>query len=115
LSFCSYNLIDNAPLTEKYEEKRSETPFKTVYEEKRIRTQQDVSRRNASLLAAFKTPVKEDRDVVGGLPSIRQEIRKTKTNWVHHSEKVLPQKKEPNFVNLSGALIPHAPAKLVKA
>ena len=108
-------MLDNVPMTEQYEEKRSETPFKTVFEEKRIKTQQDVARRNASLLAAFKTPVKEDRDVVGGLPSIRQEVKKTRSNWIHHSEKAVMHKKETNFVSMTGTLIPHAPGKLVKA
>ncbi len=104
------SLVLDTPIQDK-SEKRTDSPLKRKFEEKRLQTQQD-ARKNTSLLATFKTPIKDEKEMMmmmTGLPSIRQEARRTRTNWVHQSEKVVIQKKcEPNY------LVPHAPGKLLK-
>lgn len=71
---------------------------------------QDLSRRQNSLLATYKTPTKNMNELVSVLPSIRQEIRKTKTTFVSQAEKLLQVRNEAAFTTTTtGNMIPHPP------
>jgi len=69
-----------------------------------VKPAQDLSRRQTSLLATYKTPTKDMNELVSVLPSIKQEIRKTKTTFVSQAERLLQVRND-----TAGNMIPHPP------
>ncbi len=76
----------------------------------KVKVAQDLTRRQNSLLATYKTPTKDMNELASVLPSIRQEIRKTKTTFVSQAEKLLQVRNEAAFTNTTtGNMMPHPP------
>lgn len=61
-------------------------------------------KKNPSLLRAFKTPQREDREDQAGLPQIKYEMKKTKRSFIASSEKGLVQRNMGALANPTPAL-----------
>lgn len=72
-------------------------------------------RKNPSLLRAFKTPEREDREeAAAGLPQIKYEMKKTKRSFITSSEKGLVQKNMGMFGNSTTAALNKTTSRITK-
>jgi len=92
---------DRTPSSKKNIENRPTSPPKMMA---KMKPPQDLTRRQTSLLATYKTPTKDVSELMGALPSIKQEIRKTKTTFVSQAERLLQVRND-----TAGNIIPHPP------
>jgi len=92
---------ERTPSSKKNIENRPTSPQKMMA---KMKPPQDLTRRQTSLLATYKTPTKDVNELMGALPSIKQEIRKTKTTFVSQAERLLQVRND-----TAGNIIPHPP------
>ena len=71
-------------------------------------------RKNPSLLRAFKTPQKEEREEPAALPQIKYEMKKTKRSFVTSSEKGLVQRNMGAFGNSTTAALNKTTSRIAK-
>lgn len=74
----------------------------------------EASRRTNSLLAACKTPQRDEKEEMPSLPLIKSETKKTKLGWMNGVERGGNVKTTSLFANMASNM-QRAPSKLVKA